>query len=58
MHTLENDNNAGLRKEAIDALLARNPKDSELAEKLNEVTKQDDNPYIRSRVMQFIGTTK
>jgi hypothetical protein len=58
MHTLENDNNAGIRKEAIDALLARNPKDSELAEKLNEVTKQDDNPYIRSRVMQFIGTTK
>jgi hypothetical protein len=58
MHTLQNDDNAGIRKEAIDALLAKNPRDSELAQKLNEVTQQDDNPYIRSRALQFIGTTK
>jgi hypothetical protein len=58
VHTLQNDANAGIRIEAIDALLARNPKDSELAEKLREATKQDDNPYIRTKVLQFIGTAK
>jgi hypothetical protein len=58
MLTLQNDENPGIRKEAIDALLARNPKNAELAQKLREATKQDDNPYIRSRVLQFVGTTK
>jgi HEAT repeat protein len=58
MHTLQNDDNAGIRIEAIDALLARNAKDPELAQKLTEATKQDDNPYIRSRVLQYVGTTK
>ena len=58
MHTLQNDTNAGIRIEAIDALLARNSKDPELAAKLKEATKQDDNPYIRSKVLQYVGTTK
>ncbi len=58
VHTLENDRNAGIRIQAIDALLAHNPKDSALAQKLVEVTKQDDNPYIQNRVLQFVGTTK
>jgi len=58
MHTLQNDDNAGIRIEAIDALMARNAKDPELAQKLTEATKQDDNPYIRSRVLQYVGTTK
>jgi HEAT repeat protein/putative zinc finger protein len=60
MHTLQNDENGGIRIAAIDALLARNPKDSQFAEKLTEATKKDDNPYIRSKVdgLQFVGNTK
>jgi HEAT repeats/Putative zinc-finger len=58
MHTLQNDANAGIRIEAIDALMARNPKDRNLAQKLTEATKKDDNPYIRTKVLQFAGTTK
>jgi hypothetical protein len=58
MHTLQNDDNAGIRIGAIDALLARNPRDPELAQKLTEATKQDDNPYIRNKVLQFVGSTK
>jgi HEAT repeats/Putative zinc-finger len=58
MHTLQNDANAGIRIEAIDALLERNPKDAKLAQKLTEATKKDDNPYIRTKVLQFVGTTK
>jgi hypothetical protein len=58
MHTLQNDQNAGIRIAAIDALLARNSKDPEFGQKLTEATKHDDNPYIQSRVLQFVGTTK
>jgi hypothetical protein len=58
VHTLKNDVNAGIRIGAIDALLARNPKDAALAQKLTEATKQDDNPYIRSKVLQFVGTSQ
>jgi hypothetical protein len=58
MHTLENDNTAGIRIGAIDALMARNSNDPELAKNLQEVTKKDDNPYIRSKVLQFVGSSK
>jgi len=58
MHSLENDGNAGIRIGAIDALTAGNSSDPELAKNLQEVTKKDDNPYIRSKVLQFVGTTK
>jgi hypothetical protein len=58
MHTLQNDDNAGIRIEAIDALMARNPKDPQLAQKLTEATKQDDNPYIQMKVLQFVGSTR
>jgi hypothetical protein len=58
MQALQNDQNAGIRIGAIDALLARNKQDPELAQKLTEATKSDDNPYIRSRVLQYVGTTK
>src|SRR5215471_3732508 len=58
MHTLENDDNSGIRIGAIDGLTAGNPKDAELARNLEEVTKKDDNPYIRSKVLQFVGATK
>jgi hypothetical protein len=58
VHTLQSDENAGIRKEAIDALLERNPKDRDLAQRLTEATKQDDNPYIRSKVLQFVGSTR
>jgi hypothetical protein len=58
LHTLQNDENAGIRVGAIDALLERNPKNAELAQKLKEATKQDDNPYIRTQVLQFVGNSK
>jgi hypothetical protein len=61
MHTLQNDDNAGIRIGAIDALLERNAKDPQLAEKLQEVTKRDNNPYIRQqvqKVIQFVGSGK
>jgi len=58
IHTLQNDDNAGIRIGAIDALMASNPKDPELVEKLTEVTKRDDNPYIRTKALQFVGTAK
>jgi HEAT repeat protein len=58
VHALQNDSNAGIRIEAIDALFARNPRDRKLAERVSEATKQDDNPYVRSKALQFVGTTK
>ena len=58
MHALENDGNAGIRIGAIDALTARNAKDPELVKDLEEVTKKDDNPYIRSKALQFVGSSK
>jgi len=58
MDALENDGNAGVRIGAIDALTARNAKDPELAKNLEEATKKDDNPYIRSKALQFVGASK
>ena len=58
MATLENDANAGIRIEAINALMLRNAKDPELATRLQQATKKDDNPYIRTKVLQFVGTSK
>jgi hypothetical protein len=58
MHSLENDEIAGIRVGAIDALTKSNSNDRELAKSLQEVTKKDDNPYIRRKVLQFVGTAK
>jgi HEAT repeat protein/putative zinc finger protein len=58
MHTLQNDDNAGIRKGAIDALLEHNAKDPQLGEKLQEVTKRENNPYIRQKVVQLVGSSK
>jgi len=58
MHTLQNDKDAGIRIGAIDALLEHNSKDPALGEKLQEVTKRDSNPYIRNKVLQFVGSGK
>ena len=58
IHTLQNDDNAGIRIEAINALTDRNAKDAELAKSLEEVTRKDDNPYIRTKVLQFVGATR
>jgi len=58
MHTLQNDDNPGIRIQAIDALMARNAKDAELAKTVQEVAKKDDNPYIRSKGLQFVSTSK
>lgn len=58
MHTLANDDNAGIRIEAIEALAKQNSKDSALARTIQEVTKSDDNPYIRTKALQFVGTSK
>jgi hypothetical protein len=58
MHALESDGNAAIRIGAIDALTARNSNDAELAKNLEEVSKKDDNAYIRSKALQFVGSTK
>ena len=58
MHTLSNDDNSGIRLQAIEALTSRNSNDSALAKSIEEVTKTDDNPYVRIRALQFIGTVK
>jgi len=58
MHTLGNDTDAGIRVKAIDALMARNSRDVEFAKSLEAVTEKDDNPYIRSKVLEFVGTAK
>lgn len=57
MNTLAHDDNAGIRIEAIDALTTRNSNDAELAKTIREVTQEDDNPYIRTKALQFVGTT-
>ncbi|MBI2150586.1 MAG: HEAT repeat domain-containing protein [Acidobacteria bacterium] len=58
MKALANDPNAGIRIEAINALTARNPKDTELAKSIQEVAKKDDNSYIQTKALQFVGTAK
>ena len=58
MQALKNDDIVGIRKGAIDALTASKSKDRELAKRLQEVTKNDQNPYIRSKVLQFVDTAK
>ncbi len=58
MNTLENDENSGIRIEAINALMQHNANDRELAKGLQEATKKDDNPYIRTKVLQFVGNAK
>jgi hypothetical protein len=58
MSTLANDLNPGIRVEAIEALTTQNAKDKELAKTIEEVTKEDDNPYIRTKALQFVGTSQ
>ncbi len=58
MNALANDDNPGIRVEAIEALTTQNAKDSELAKTIEEVTKTEDNPYIRTKALQFVGTAK
>jgi hypothetical protein len=58
MMTLANDENPGIRVQAIEALTSRNSNNAELAKTIEELTKKDDNPYVRSRALQFIGTSK
>ena len=58
MQALKNDDIVGIRKGAIDALTASKSKDRALAERLQEATKNDQNPYIRSKVLQFVDTAK
>jgi hypothetical protein len=56
MHSLANDDNAGIRVGAIEALTQS--KDAELAQTIQELTKEDENPYIRLKALQFVGTSK
>ena len=58
MYTLQNEPNSGIRIQAIDALIKHNPKDADLAKSLQEVTKKDDNPYIRSKALQYVGSSQ
>jgi hypothetical protein len=58
MHSLANDENAGIRVEAIEALTASNSNDTALAQALREVMQKDDNAYVRTRALQFVGAGK
>jgi len=58
MLALANDENAGIRVQAIEALTTRNLNDAVLARTIEEVTRQDDNPYVRRTAVQFVGTVK
>jgi hypothetical protein len=56
MHALANDTNPGIRVGAIEALTQS--KDAELAQTIQELTKEEDNPYIRLKALQFVGTSR
>lgn len=58
MHALANDENAGIRVQAIEALTTTNPRDVELTNALREVSKKDDNPYVKTKALQFVGNAK
>jgi len=58
MHTLTNDDNAGIRIGAIEALTKKNSNDKELAKTIRAVTEKDDNEYVRTKGLQFVGTAK
>jgi len=58
MHTLGNDDNAGIRVQAIEALTIKNSNDTELAKTIREVTEKDDNFFIRAKGLQFVETAK
>ncbi|MBI4472582.1 MAG: HEAT repeat domain-containing protein [Acidobacteria bacterium] len=58
MHALTNDESEGIRVQAIEALITGNANNSALARSIEEVTKTDENPYIRTRGLQFVGTVK
>jgi hypothetical protein len=56
MHTLDQDMDAGIRVEAIEAL-THNPRDLNLAKALERFTR-DDNSYVKMRALQFVGTNR
>ena len=58
VYALENDHNAGIRTGAIDALMKGNANDTELAKTVREVTEDDDNSYVRTKALEFIGTAR
>jgi hypothetical protein len=57
IHSLANDDNAGIRVGVIEAL-SQNSKDASLAKTVQELTKEDDNEYVKMRALQFVATTK
>jgi hypothetical protein len=58
VHALGNEVNPGIRVQAIEALTSRNLNNPALAKTIEEITKTDDNPYVRSRALQFVGMVK
>jgi hypothetical protein len=58
MHALQNDKSPNIRVEAIDALTKENPKDPSLADKIEKVTKRDDNAYIHNKALQYVSSTR
>ena len=57
IEALGNDENAGIRVEAIDAL-TRYASDDVLSEYVREATGRDENAYVRMKALQFVGTRK
>jgi hypothetical protein len=56
MHALANDSNAGIRVGAIDALSQSS--NAQLAQTVQELTREDDNAAVRAKVLQFVGMSK
>jgi hypothetical protein len=54
IHALANDRIEGIRLQAIEAL-ARYSKDESVARTIQQLTKDDDNPYVRAKGLQFVG---
>jgi len=55
IHALKNDRVEAIRIQAVEALGARFPKDDAIVRTVQEVTKDDDNPYVRMKFLQLVG---
>jgi HEAT repeat protein len=57
MHSLENDADAGIRVEAVEALTRNGGHNTSLAKALEPFTR-DENSYVRMKVLQFVGNNR
>jgi hypothetical protein len=57
LQALASDSDAGIRVEAINALSkTQGSRDDAFARTIQEITKEESNPYVRMRALQFVGS--